>query len=356
MQAFTSRVKQLEEFIVAQGLQVPLPDPQHALTIESLVTAYQSPNATPATDQGCALPTNGLATDHSAQSRLRLEDNNQPNMPGQASLFADIIPEYQMGSELNEESADLSADFNADWMLSLTSSDALYGDFGIDTTTSTIPMNFLNNNFDPHSHFDEPTLEQYSQHADPTSDDDASSRDEEDHKDVTGQISNRTGTLLDTDKGNWRFYGATSILSLSKDTPTPPFKSKGLCQRERMSAQLSLLELNHDFEAEILQELTELFFAWQNPSSNMVHRGTFDRAREIYLEDGEETTFYSELLVSAMYVLDNPTRVKPQRTQLTFRQVCSRSSVPKPHALRPAQKSARVLCKESKSHHRYRTG
>lgn len=293
---------------------MPLPKPQHALTIDCLVTAYQSPDATPASDQGQTSPADGLVTGDPAQIQLQLDNSitnqqHQPNMLGQASLFADIMPEYQLGPASNEESMDISSDFNADWMLSLTSSDALYGDFGMDIATSTASVDFLSNNFNPPSHFDEPPIEQSSHHANPNSDDDdASSHEDEDHTDVTGQLSNRIGTLLDTAQGNWRFYGATSILHLSKDTPTPPCKPRGATQQERMSAQLSFLDLDHAFEAEIIRDLTELYFTWQNPSSNIVHRRTFERARVISLADGEETTFYSELLVNAMYVLPNLSR------------------------------------------------
>lgn len=314
MQAFTSRVEQLENFIIAQGLQVPLPNPQHASTIESLVTAYQSPDATAASDQGQTSPANSLATGNPAQIQLQLENSitnqqHQPNTPDQPSLFADIIPEYQLEPASNEESMDISTDFDADWMLSLTSSDALYGDFGMDIATSTASMDFLSNNFIPPPQFDEPPTEQCSHHANPTSDDDdASSHEDEDHKDVTGQISNRIGTLLDTAKGNWRFYGATSILHLSKETPTPPCKPRGASQQERMIAQLSFLDLNHAFDAGIIEDLTELYFTWQNPSSNIVHRQTFERARDTFSEDGEETTFYSELLVNAMYALPHMNR------------------------------------------------
>jgi hypothetical protein len=133
--------------------------------------------------------------------------------------------------------------------------------------------------------------------------DDDTSSDEEDHKEVTDQISDRIGTLLHTAKGKWRFYGATSNIHLSKDRHVLQLEPRNTSQQQaRISAQLRFLQLDHAFDAHLTQRLIRLYFTWQNPSLHIVDQHSFEQAQDLHIRTGERTTFYTESLVNAMLV------------------------------------------------------
>lgn len=298
-------MKQLEQFIVLQGLQVPLPDPQHASTIDSLLTAYHpAPDDTPSSAPEHFPAVFGSSSGNREQIRPR---NDEPIAARQSdldhpSLFADLVDNQPFGFASNGQQLDLPMDFDADWMLGLPTSENLYGNFSMDVVGSTAFADLANNALEPTFQFGEPTDGQNSRQDDSLIDGDSSS-DDEDHKEVTGQISDRIGTLLDTAKGNWKFYGATSNLHLSKDRQALQLEPKNTLQQQgRISAQLEFLELDHPFDARLTEHLIKLYFTWQNPSLHIVDQATFERAQDLRIRAGEKTTFYTELLVNAMLV------------------------------------------------------
>lgn len=305
MQAFTNRVKQLEQFVVSQGLQVPLPDSQHASTIDSLLTAYHStPDGMPSSASEQVPSVAESTSGNREQTRPR---NDEPGAAQQStsdhpSIFADLVNNQSLGFAPNGQNLDLPMYFDADWMLGLPTSDNLYGNFSMDAVGSTAFADLANNALNLPFQFGEPTSGQYSQQDTSLIDGDSSS-DDEDHKEVTGQISDRIGTLLDTAKGNWRFYGATSNLHLSKDRQALQFEPRNTSQQQtRICAQLKFLELGHPFEAHLTQHLIKLYFTWQNPSLHIVDRDAFERAQDLHVRGEGKTTFYTEFLVNAMLV------------------------------------------------------
>ena len=172
----------------------------------------------------------------------------------------------------------------------------------MDISGSTTFAGLASNPTGVQSIFGDPILEENGHHDVPIADDDTSS-DEEDHKEVTGLISDRIGTLLDTAKGNWRFYGATSNLHLSKDRHALQLEPRRTSQQQaRMSGQLKFLQLDHAFDAHLTQHLIKLYFTWQNPSLHIVDQDAFEQGRDLCIGKGERSTFYTEFLVNAMSV------------------------------------------------------
>ena len=303
MQAFTHRVKQLEQFIVSQGLQVPEPALQHASTIDSLVAAYPSE------------PSNNMAwsaTEYSSTAVAHVPTAHQPRVdeamivqPGQPqesdhpSFFGDEVDNHAFGNP-NDEQVDPSTDFDLDWMLGLGNPENPYGAFDMDTSGSTTFAGLASQPSGVSSILGDGVLSSIG-HQDVSVADDNTSSDEEDHKEVTGQISDRIGTLLGTSKGNWRFYGATSNLHLSKDRPVLQLEPRSLSQQQaRISAQLEFLQLNHTFDADLTRHLTKLYFTWQNPSLHVVDQDAFAQAQDLRVRKGEKSTFYTEFLANAM--------------------------------------------------------
>jgi hypothetical protein len=310
VQAFTCRVKQLEQFIVSQGLQVPEPDLHHVSTIDSLVTAYplESSDDLPWSAPDYIPPVlESVPTAHREQTRPRVDEamiaqSGQPRASDHPGFFRDETFSHDFGHTLNVEQMNLPTEFDLDWILGLTNSDNPYGAFDMDMSGSTTFAGLASNSTGVHSLFGDPMLAENSHHDVPIADYDTSS-DEEDHKEVTGQISDRIGTLLGTTKGNWRFYGATSNLHLSKDRHALQLEPRRTSQqRTRISAQLEFLQLDQNFDAHFTQHLIRLYFTWQNPSLHIVDQDAFEQGRDLCISKGESSTFHTEFLVNAMSV------------------------------------------------------
>ena len=300
VQAFTDRVKQLEQFIASQGLQIPDPVPQHASTIDSLVAAYPSisPDSIPSAAE--PLPSTIREQPQSQVDEAMPDQRDQPHASVNPSFFGDVVGGHAFGYTTNNEPMDLSTDFDLDWMLGLNSSDSSCSAFNMDTLGSTTFADLASHHSEVPSIFGDRMLEENSHHDVLVTDGNTSS-DEEDHKEVTGQISDRIGTLLGTSKGNWRFYGATSNLHLSKDRQMLQLEPRNISQQQaRISAKLEFLQLNHAFDAHLTRHLTRLYFTWQNPSLHVVDQDAFEQAQDLHIRKGEKSTFYTELLVNAM--------------------------------------------------------
>jgi hypothetical protein len=249
-----------------------------------------------------------VPTAHREQTRPRVDEamvaqQRQTHASDHPSFLGSQTENRDSVHTFDDEQMNLPADFDLDWMLGLTNSNNPYGPFDMDMSGSTTFAGLANNPTRVHSLFGDPILEESGHHDVPIAQDDISS-DEEDHKEVTGQISDRIGTLLDTAKGNWRFYGATSNLHLSNDRHALQLEPWSISQQQaRISAQLEFLDLDHTFDAHFTQHLIRLYLTWQNPSLHIVDQDAFEKAQELRIRKGEKSTFYTEFLVNAMLVL-----------------------------------------------------
>lgn len=224
-----------------------------------------------------------------------VNQQGESNASDHCYSFRDDTGTYAFNDQM-----DLPIKYDLDWMLGLNNSDNPYGAFNIDTSGSAIFAGIANDPSGVPSLFGDFLLESTGHHNVPVADDDMSS-DDEDRKEVTGQISDRIGTLLGTAKGNWRFYGATSNIHLSKDRHVLQLEPRSSSQQQaRVSAQLAFLELYHPFDAHLIQHLIKLYFTWQNPSLHIVDEHAFEQGQDLHVRQGEKSTFYTDFLVNAM--------------------------------------------------------
>ncbi|KAL3417055.1 hypothetical protein PVAG01_11478 [Phlyctema vagabunda] len=118
--------------------------------------------------------------------------------------------------------------------------------------------------------------------------------------DLGDKLSDRVGTLHIRPGGHIRFYGSTSNFNLL-DTPAASvtmnvhrtIRSDGVEHLERLG-------LNKDVPTKIEQHLMNLYFTWQDPSFHTVDRTMFEEAGVVWLDKGEDTSYYSEALKNAM--------------------------------------------------------
>lgn len=124
---------------------------------------------------------------------------------------------------------------------------------------------------------------------------------DEDHDEVTSQISERMGGLLANKEGRWRFYGATSNLHLAKGRSI--LWSRPRAHQEQLalnSARLKLLELDQPIDPSLEQHFINLYFSWHNASMYIVDQEYFEQGRKAYMRDHKQSEFYSEFLANAM--------------------------------------------------------
>lgn len=116
---------------------------------------------------------------------------------------------------------------------------------------------------------------------------------------LANQLSERIGSLHIGPVGHIRFLGPTSYFSLIK-TPRAE-QPLGWQQRRVQNTQdyLARIGLGKTVPTGLEEHLTNLYFAWQDPSLHVVSRSMYESARARKC-NGEETPYYSESLQNAM--------------------------------------------------------
>lgn len=299
---------QLEDFIVANGIEVPAtPNPDHATTISELMAAYSS---------SCSEPIDFSSTVGGMEP---LSDFIMPDAPGQNGQIADqgsassdqhapwvgnsgdMMPFFGNrldGSMGNMPSSDSTV--NADWLWNLVTMDnfstSIDGDFGAAALLDAP----LGNNMPPPGDFNGILGENKAISASQAVADAETSNDEEEHSEVTHAISDRVGRLLGSGGGDWRYYGATSNLHLVHSRHVLVSRHRRASYPAQTYAKLQNLGIAHEIAPEVRNHLTQLYFTWHNASLQVVDQDAFLAAQESYLSDGTYTSFYSEVLVDAM--------------------------------------------------------
>lgn len=118
---------------------------------------------------------------------------------------------------------------------------------------------------------------------------------------LVDQLSDRIGTLQIGPGGQTRYYGPTSTFNLV-DMPAPDNLTVHRTIRRDGNDVLTRLGLGKEVPAELEQHLTDLYFAWQDPSSHAVDRNMYEKSKKSWVELLEDTPYYSESLRNAMYV------------------------------------------------------
>jgi hypothetical protein len=125
---------------------------------------------------------------------------------------------------------------------------------------------------------------------------------DEAEKEVIEQLSSRLGTLKIAGDGHLRYYGPTSNLNLIDVSPTEQ-RPRPDTRSVRQDGQeiLNHLRIGQTVDQALEDHFVELFFAWQNTSSQVVDREMFMEARAKWRNEYDDTPFYSEVLTNAMY-------------------------------------------------------
>lgn len=125
---------------------------------------------------------------------------------------------------------------------------------------------------------------------------------EEEEEDVVNQISDRMGSLHLSEDGELRYYGATSNLTLLDDISLldnrqGPGSDR---MRERGQERLDSAGLSQSVSPALVQHLSSLYFAWQDPSFHVVDKDMYERQQTRYQSGYDDSTFFSETLVNSM--------------------------------------------------------
>jgi hypothetical protein len=306
LKAFSARVRQLQNFIVSHGLEVPPPSGQElASKLHTLMEAHASP---PLDDQLFGPAQSGLtATETSLQETELVQPDNPPlDFGPHESVISDsdlalpttIRDDPDTSISWPDEIAfDVPSTLDADWVWNLPVFDeSIANDQSDAPAAATLTDLYASASSRPMP--DVPDL-----YADWNHEND-STVGEEDHSEVTSQISERMGGLLASREGKWRFYGATSNLHLAKGRlALSSVPNSHPQQKTLIAARLKLLGLDITIDASLENHLLDLFFAWHNSSMHIVDHEFFERGRSLYSCDYKHSEFYSEFLVNAMYEL-----------------------------------------------------
>ncbi|KAK5692322.1 hypothetical protein LTR17_025372 [Elasticomyces elasticus] len=319
---FSSRVVQLERFIVANGLSVPPPlGADRAVAIDELMATFSSR----AGDAGHSSPTDSTETapgrgPQEEPAALSIDDQ-EDGVPGPGTGW--LAPQAQMsdmfGSGMGPTLPGLEFD---DMALSseMAQAPGFFDDFSFafDTdmtgTAALMDMPFV---MGPHptesSHGDLPV----SAGLNAGSDSDIV-QDMDGHSDVTDEISDRMGRLLAAKGGGWRYYGATSNLHLAQTRHIVDLAAKKSITDVLLAARLETLGLAHALPDDLICHLTRLYFTWHNPSLQIVDQRAFEQAQKAQPKD---QTFYSEVLMNAMSVIVSESR-RTRSASLIMLQMC----------------------------------
>lgn len=305
IEAFSGRVTQLTDLILAHGLEVPaIKHAEHATLIKELTTAYGSATAdlsAPSDNPGyITIPSDfdmldavpdEPAIDHASTSsdQLGVWMDGQDNTFG---LFGERTDQLTLGSSSTGPIAE------ADWLWNLVGMDDPNSTFACAPATTTglpdAPLPMAGGSF---GHI----LEHSPQYAptQPVIDGDTSN-DEEDHAVVTSAISDRLGRLLKSSKGEWRFYGATSNLHLVGGHHIAESQDPRSSYKAQVLERLESLNLSQDIPLETSKHFIKLYFTWHNASVQIVDEDMFTAAEENYHTQETHMAFYSEVLMNAM--------------------------------------------------------
>ncbi|PYH41015.1 transcription factor domain-containing protein [Aspergillus saccharolyticus JOP 1030-1] len=146
-----------------------------------------------------------------------------------------------------------------------------------------------------------------------------SGEEDEAENDVIEQISHRIGTLKLSGDGHLRFFGATSNLNLV-DVSASQQHQRPDARTVRHDGQdiLNHLRVGQPVSQSLEDHLVELYFTWQNPSTYVVDKEMYWKARAEWRNDLIDTPFYSEVLTNAMCAIGSAFEARYHPTFITF--------------------------------------
>lgn len=131
--------------------------------------------------------------------------------------------------------------------------------------------------------------------------DDALSSGDEESTELVTQLSARLGSLRLAPDGKLRYFGTTSNLHLiesgSKSGENFMLHTPSRINKQRL---LEVADLNQAVDLQLEDHLLRLFFTWHNPSSYIVDEEAFYMARQSWMSNGVQNSYYNDVLKDAM--------------------------------------------------------
>lgn len=129
----------------------------------------------------------------------------------------------------------------------------------------------------------------------------SSSEDEHDDE-IIEQLSTRLGDLLIGDMGELRYYGPTSNLTLTEGGIPHEHRPSVTSRSKEAYAKLEQDGIGHDVDIDLVDQLIDLYFTWQDPSCHIVDRLIFHEERDLCKGSERESSLYSAALENVMLV------------------------------------------------------
>ncbi|POR36832.1 Uncharacterized protein TPAR_02968 [Tolypocladium paradoxum] len=142
-------------------------------------------------------------------------------------------------------------------------------------------------------------------------------REDDNTESLLDQLSNRIGSLQIGPGGQVRYYGPTSNFNLV-DMPAPDNLTVHRTVRNDGQEYLDRLGIGKEVPHELEEHLTDLYFAWQDPTFHAVDRAMFESARISWRQNKEDTPYYSEALQNSICSLGAAFEARYHKTFTTF--------------------------------------
>jgi hypothetical protein len=130
----------------------------------------------------------------------------------------------------------------------------------------------------------------------------ASSSEDEHDDEIIEQLSARLGDLLIGDMGELRYYGPTSNLTLTEGGIPREHRPYVSSISKQAIAKLEQDGIGHDPDVDLVDQLIDLYFTWQDPSCHIVDQAIFHEERDLCTGSDRESSLYSAALENVMSV------------------------------------------------------
>ncbi|EON68437.1 hypothetical protein W97_07761 [Coniosporium apollinis CBS 100218] len=131
----------------------------------------------------------------------------------------------------------------------------------------------------------------------------ASSSEDEHDDEIIEQLSTRLGALLIGDMGELRYYGPTSNLTLTEGGIPREHRPSVTRRSKEAIAELEQNGIGHDPDIDLVDQLIDLYFTWQDPSCHIVDKLIFHEERDLCKGSDRESSLYSAALENVICAL-----------------------------------------------------
>ena len=143
-------------------------------------------------------------------------------------------------------------------------------------------------------------LENMNQNVHESIEHEATSSEDEHDDEIIEQLSNRLGDLLIGDMGELRYYGPTSNLTLTEGGVPREHRPSVTSRSKEAMAKLEQDGIGNELDVELVDQLIDLYFTWQDPSCHVIDKAIFYEERNLCRGNDRESSLYSAALENAM--------------------------------------------------------